>query len=55
MTKEIGVAPIPPSAFYSSEHIHLPANLARFCFIKTDDMLTEAAKRLKKITCKINK
>lgn len=44
LTTEIGVAAIPPSAFY-----HNPANgagLTRFAFCKSDDVLAEAAKRL---------
>lgn len=46
-TREIGVAAIPPSPFYSPQHAHLTDNLARFCFCKTDDMLDEAAERLR--------
>eukprot|EP01116_Phalansterium_solitarium_P013716 TRINITY_DN31117_c0_g1_i1.p1 TRINITY_DN31117_c0_g1~~TRINITY_DN31117_c0_g1_i1.p1 ORF type:complete len:443 (-),score=136.11 TRINITY_DN31117_c0_g1_i1:174-1502(-) len=49
LTKEIGVAAIPPSAFYSPEHAHLGAGLARFCFCKTDETLAEAEVRLKKL------
>lgn len=44
LTKEVGVAAIPPSAFY-----HRPedgAGLARFAFCKSEAMLTEAGKRL---------
>jgi len=47
-TREVGVAAIPPSPFYSPEHQYLTDNLARFCFCKTDDMLQEAAARLTK-------
>lgn len=46
LTQEVGVAAIPPSAFY-----HNPADgagLARFAFCKTDEMLVEAVERLKK-------
>ena len=46
-TTEVGVAAIPPSPFYSPEHMHLTDNLARFCFCKTDDLLDEAARRLR--------
>ncbi|MEM7128944.1 MAG: aminotransferase class I/II-fold pyridoxal phosphate-dependent enzyme [Chloroflexota bacterium] len=46
LTKEIGVAAIPPSHFYSPANQHLTENLVRFCFCKTDDMLDEAAERL---------
>jgi aspartate/methionine/tyrosine aminotransferase len=47
LTKEIGVTAIPPSAFYSAEHSHLAANVARFCFCKTDAILEAAAARLR--------
>jgi aspartate/methionine/tyrosine aminotransferase len=47
LTSKVGVAAIPPSAFYDPANEHLPANYARFCFIKTDEMLNEAAKRLR--------
>jgi aspartate/methionine/tyrosine aminotransferase len=46
-TREVGVAAIPPSAFYNPQNQHLAANLVRFCFCKTDEMLDEAAKRLR--------
>jgi aspartate/methionine/tyrosine aminotransferase len=46
LTREIGVAAIPPSPFYSEPHRHLTDNLARFTFCKTDDLLEEAARRL---------
>ncbi|MCB0114899.1 MAG: aminotransferase class I/II-fold pyridoxal phosphate-dependent enzyme, partial [Caldilineaceae bacterium] len=46
LTGEIGVAAIPPSAFYSAAHAHLAKDLARFCFCKTDGVLDEAARRL---------
>jgi N-succinyldiaminopimelate aminotransferase len=47
LTREIGVAAIPPSAFY-----HNPADgakLARFAFCKEEKTLAEAAKRLQKL------
>ena len=47
LTKEIGVAAIPPSAFY-----HNPADgagLARFAFCKEDKTLAEAARRLQRL------
>jgi len=47
LTKEVGVAAIPPSFFYSDSHTHLARTLARFCFCKTDETLEEAAQRLK--------
>lgn len=47
LTKEIGVAAIPPSHFYAPQNQHLTANLVRFCFCKTDEMLEAAAARLR--------
>jgi len=44
LTKEIGVAPVPGSSFYSKPE--LGRRLVRFAFCKTEAMLTEAAKRL---------
>jgi len=46
LTTEVGVAAIPPGAFYCDEHRHLARRLARFGFCKTDDTLEEAAARL---------
>ena len=46
LTREVGVAAIPPSPFYSEPHRNLTDNLARFTFCKTDDLLEEAARRL---------
>ncbi len=48
LTQEIGVAAIPPSAFY-----HNPADgagLARFAFCKEDKTLDEAARRLQQLS-----
>lgn len=47
LTKEIGVASIPPSEFYIKEHWPLAKNFARFAFCKTDDVLDQAVDRLK--------
>jgi N-succinyldiaminopimelate aminotransferase len=47
LTTELGVAAIPPSAFY-----HLPADgarLARFAFCKREETLVEAARRLMRL------
>jgi aspartate/methionine/tyrosine aminotransferase len=46
LTTEVGVAAIPPSAFYSSEHRALARSLARLCFCKDDETLGRAAERL---------
>ena len=47
LTREIGVAAIPPSAFYSPGHKVLAKDVARFCFCKTDAVLDAAAQRLR--------
>lgn len=46
LTTQVGVAAIPPSPFYSEAHKSMTDGLARFCFCKTDDLLSDAAKRL---------
>ncbi|XP_055896153.1 kynurenine aminotransferase-like isoform X2 [Biomphalaria glabrata] len=38
---------IPPTAFYSKEHEHMVDNYVRFCFIKKDSTLQQAAQILK--------
>jgi len=47
LTKEKGIAAIPPSAFYSAQHKHYGAKFIRFCFIKEDSTLENGAKKLK--------
>lgn len=49
LPKRIGVAAIPPSAFYSEPHKHLAKNLVRFAFCKSDEALKEAGRRLKRL------
>jgi aspartate/methionine/tyrosine aminotransferase len=44
LTKEVGVAPVPGSSFYSKPE--MGRKLVRFAFCKTEPMLTEAATRL---------
>ncbi len=39
LTKEIGVACIPPESFYSAQHAHIGHGYVRFAFCKSDDML----------------
>ena len=46
LTKEIGVAVIPLSPFYESKESQ---SLIRICFAKTDEVLKEAADKLKKL------
>lgn len=47
LTTHVGVAAIPPSAFYQNPADG--ATVARFAFCKTDESLQEAARRLKKL------
>jgi aspartate/methionine/tyrosine aminotransferase len=47
LVKEVGVATVPGSSFYA--HPALGRTKIRFCFPKTDDMLTEAGRRLQKL------
>src|SRR5207244_2683450 len=47
LIKEVGVATVPGSSFYA--HPELGRTKIRFCFPKTDDMLTEAGERLQKL------
>jgi N-succinyldiaminopimelate aminotransferase len=49
LTKDIGVACLPPESFYSQEHAHIGHGIVRFAFCKSDDMLREAGKRLTKL------
>jgi aspartate/methionine/tyrosine aminotransferase len=50
LTREVGVAAIPPSAFYTSGD-NLPL-LVRFCFAKKLETIHAAAERLKKVSFK---
>jgi len=47
LTAQVGVAAIPPSAFFSPAHRHLVADLARFTFCKSEPVLAEADRRLR--------
>jgi len=44
LTKEVGVAVIPISSFYSD---NTDEHIVRFCFAKTDDIILQAAEKLK--------
>lgn len=46
LTKDIGVACIPPESFYSREHAHIGQGYVRFAFCKSDEMLRQAGERL---------
>ncbi len=50
LTKEVGVAAIPPSAFYGQAHREHGQRLVRFAFCKRDDTLQQAAMRLAKLS-----
>jgi aspartate/methionine/tyrosine aminotransferase len=52
LANEVGVAAVPPSAFYVD-----PATaplLARFCFAKSEETLTEAGRRLRELPERLN-
>jgi N-succinyldiaminopimelate aminotransferase len=46
LTTDVGVACIPPTFFYSTDHAHMASTQARFSFCKSDTTLQEAARRL---------
>jgi N-succinyldiaminopimelate aminotransferase len=46
LASEVGVAAIPPSAFFTDEHKALGRGHVRFAFCKTTDLLERAARRL---------
>lgn len=48
LIKNVGVAAIPPSAFYSKENSSMAANYARFAFCKKDESFELAKERLSK-------
>ena len=49
LTKDIGVACIPPESFYSQEHAHIGHGYVRFAFCKSDQMLQQTGERLVKL------
>lgn len=49
LVQEIGVACIPPTAFYSREHAHIVSKQVRFAFCKGDDTLRAAGERMAKL------
>lgn len=49
LIERIGVATIPPSAFFSPNHKHLAENHVRFAFCKSDETLEQAAERMTKL------
>jgi len=48
LIEHIGVATIPPSAFFSPNHKHLAENHVRFAFCKSDATLEQAAEKMAK-------
>ncbi len=49
LTREIGVACIPPESFYSQEHAHIGHGYVRFAFCKSDELLGQVQGRLAKL------
>lgn len=49
LIEHVGVATIPPSAFFSPEHKYLAENHIRFAFCKSDETLEQAAERMVKL------
>jgi N-succinyldiaminopimelate aminotransferase len=49
LTTEVGVAAIPPTAFYSEEHKHLGRDWVRFAFCKRRETLEAAGERLRRV------
>jgi len=49
LIEHIGVATIPPSAFFSPNHKHLAENHVRFAFCKSDATLEQAAEKMAKL------
>jgi methionine aminotransferase len=49
LTREVGVAAIPMSAFYSAKAEAASASIIRFCFAKKDETLNLALERLRQI------
>ncbi|MFL5627825.1 MAG: aminotransferase class I/II-fold pyridoxal phosphate-dependent enzyme [Ktedonobacteraceae bacterium] len=49
LTKEIGVACIPPESFYGQEHAHIGHGYVRFAFCKSDEMLQQVKERLTRL------
>jgi aspartate/methionine/tyrosine aminotransferase len=53
LTCDVGVTPIPMSAFYEPERAYLAKDLSRFACCKTDATLEEGKKRLEALGAKI--
>src|SRR5260370_2184873 len=55
LTREIGVACIPPETFYSREHAHIGQGYVRFAFCKSDELLRQVQERLAKLGGKVDR
>jgi N-succinyldiaminopimelate aminotransferase len=53
LTREIGVACIPPESFYSQEHAHIGHGYVRFAFCKSDELLGQVQERLARLQHKM--
>jgi len=53
LIREIGVACIPPSTFFSDDHKHLTRSHVRFAFCKEDAVLEQAVERLAKLSLRV--
>src|SRR2546421_2927027 len=49
LTREIGVACIPPETFYSQEHAYIGQGYVRFAFCKSDELLEQVKERFIKL------
>ena len=49
LTKEIGVACIPPETFYGPEHTYIGRNYVRFAFCKSDELLQQVKERFARL------
>lgn len=53
LIREIGVACIPPSSFFSDPHKHITRSHVRFAFCKEDAVLEQAVERLAKLKLRV--
>lgn len=53
LIREMGVACIPPSSFFSDAHKHITRSHARFAFCKEDAVLEQAVERLAKLKLRV--
>jgi len=53
LIREIGVACIPPSSFFSEPHKHITRSHVRFAFCKEDSVLEQAVEKLAKLKLRV--